>query len=63
MTISYDDFEKVDFRSGTVVKVEPFERARKPAYKIGETLGVLQTSALYARIIDRSFCCWLCQFR
>lgn len=49
MTISYDDFEKVDFRSGTVVKVEPFERAKKPAYKVwvdfGETLGVLQTSA------------------
>jgi tRNA-binding protein len=49
MTITYDDFEKVDFRSGTVVKAEPFERVRKPAYKVwvdfGEELGVLQTSA------------------
>jgi tRNA-binding protein len=49
MTISYDDFDKVDLRLGTVVKVEPFPKARKPAYKIwvdfGPELGILQTSA------------------
>ena len=49
MTISYDDFENVDFRSGTVVKVEEFPRAKKPAYKVwvdfGTELGILQTSA------------------
>ena|SRR3989338_7883681 len=49
MTISYEEFEKVDLRSGTIVKAEIFERARKPAYKIwadfGDQIGVLQTSA------------------
>lgn len=49
MTITYDDFEKVELRSGTVVKAEIFERARKPAYKVwvdfGDELGILQTSA------------------
>jgi len=49
MTISYDDFAKVDLRSGTIVKAEPFPRAQKPAYKIwadfGPELGILQTSA------------------
>ena len=49
MSISYDEFEKVDLRSGTIVKVEPFARATKPAYKIwadfGSDIGVLQTSA------------------
>lgn len=49
MPITYDDFTKVDLRSGTVVKVELFERAKKPAYKVwvdfGMELGVLQTSA------------------
>ena len=49
MTISYDDFEKVDLRAGTVVKAEPFPRARKPAYKVwvdfGSDIGILQTSA------------------
>jgi tRNA-binding protein len=49
MTITYDEFEKVDLRSGTIVRVEPFERAKKPAYKVwvdfGAEIGVLQTSA------------------
>jgi len=49
MTISYEDFAKVDLRSGTITKVEEFPRAKKPAYKIwadfGPTIGVLQTSA------------------
>lgn len=34
MTISYDEFEKVDLRSGTVVKAENFPKAKKPAYKV-----------------------------
>ena len=29
MTITYEDFEKVELRSGTVVKVEEFQRAKK----------------------------------
>jgi tRNA-binding protein len=49
MDISYEEFEKVDLRSGTIIKVEPFLRAKKPAYKIwvdfGVDIGVLQTSA------------------
>ena len=49
MTISYEDFEKVELRSGTIVKAEPFLRAKKPAYKIwadfGAEIGILQTSA------------------
>ncbi len=49
MTISYEEFEKVDLRSGTIVKVDEFLRAKKPAYKVwvdfGAELGVRQTSA------------------
>ena len=49
MIITYEDFEKVDLRSGTVVKAEVFERAKKPAYKVwvdfGPDIGVKQTSA------------------
>lgn len=49
MIISYDEFEKVDFRSGTVTKVEEFPKARKPAYKVwvdfGPEIGIKQTSA------------------
>lgn len=48
-TISYDQFEQVNIRSGTVVKAEEFPRAKKPAYKVwvdfGPEIGTLQTSA------------------
>lgn len=47
--ITYEEFARVDLRSGTIVKVETFSRAQKPAYKIwvdfGIHLGILQTSA------------------
>lgn len=49
MIITYDDFAKVELRSGTITKTEEFPRARKPAYKVwadfGPEYGVLQTSA------------------
>lgn len=49
MPIDYDDFARVDLRSGTVVRVEVFPKARKPAYKVwvdfGKEIGILQTSA------------------
>lgn len=48
-TISWQDFENVDIRLGTVVDVEDFPEARKPAYKLkvdfGEEIGVLKSSA------------------
>lgn len=47
--ISYADFEKIELRSGTIIRAEPFSRAKKPAYKIwanfGPEWGIKQTSA------------------
>ena len=37
--IGYDDFARVDIRAGTIVAVEPFPEARKPAYKLTVDLG------------------------
>jgi tRNA-binding protein len=49
MTISFDDFRKVDIRIGTIVAVDAFPEARKPAYKLkidfGAELGVKKSSA------------------
>ena len=48
-TIEWRDFEEVELRAGTVVAVESFPEARKPAYKVtvdfGGELGVRRTSA------------------
>lgn len=39
-TIEWDDFEKVELLAGTIVEVEDFPEARKPAYKLTVDLGL-----------------------
>lgn len=47
--ISYDQFEAVDIRVGTITRAEPFPEARKPAFKLwvdfGGDIGEKRSSA------------------
>lgn len=49
MTVTIDDFTKIEIRTGTILTVEPFEGARKPAYKLtidfGPDTGIKKSSA------------------
>ena len=40
MTITWQDFEKVDIRIGTIVEVEDFPEARNPAFILHVDFGV-----------------------
>ena len=48
-TISWSDFEKIEMRIGTILSVNDFPEAKKPAYQLtidfGSEIGIKKTAA------------------
>lgn len=55
--ITWDHFEAVEMRAGTIVDVQDFPEARKPAYKItvdfGPEIGLRRTSAQVTAVYEK----------
>jgi tRNA-binding protein len=50
MTITWNDFEKIEVRTGTITAVNDFPGARKPAYQLLIDFGALGTKRSSAQI-------------
>ena len=56
-TITWQDFEKVELRAGTITEVNDFPKAKKPAYQLkvdlGDEIGIKQSSAQLTKLYSK----------
>lgn len=49
--INWEDFEKIDIRTGTIIEVNDFPKAKKPAYQLTIDFGALGIKKSSAQIV------------
>lgn len=58
MEISWNDFEKIEMRVGTILEVKDFPEARNPSYQLvidfGNTLGIKKSSAQITSLYSKT---------
>ena len=56
MQITWDDFQKVDLRIGTIIEVTEFPEAHNPSYKMridfGDEIGIKNSSAQITKLYN-----------
>lgn len=56
--LTWQEFERVAMHVGTIVEVNDFPEARKPAYQLtidfGETIGIRKTSAQITKLYSKT---------
>lgn len=53
---SFEDFQKLDIRVGTIIEVNDFEKAKRPAYKLTidfKELGIKHSSAQITKLYTK----------
>jgi len=51
-TIQWEDFEKIDIRVGTILEVQEFPKARRPAFQLTIDFGELGLKRSSAQVTD-----------
>jgi tRNA-binding protein len=54
--ITYQDFEKIEMRVGTIIHAQPFEKAKKPAFQLEIDFGALGIKKSSAQITHHYSC-------
>ncbi|MEP6748882.1 MAG: tRNA-binding protein [Bacteroidota bacterium] len=52
-TITWNDFDKIDIRTGTITEVSDFPKAKNPAYQLKIDFGELGIKKSSAQVVDR----------